>query len=269
MGELDDIPDREDDVASYLDTSAVEPIGLRQALCSLQFFGDDPYLSVQATNIDIVDRFIMQLEYDVLRRLHQDERTPGPEAAFLSAQSQMWIFAVYELLRTWRQRATDMIKWHDNGGLKKKLAALQEPQGFVHTGRNLRSRQLQEAIDDPRVIARLRDDKRLTHMAFRRLEFIRVSLAKHEVSGQKNSIATAPGYGRINLWCGSLEYQLENGMVILGTITRRDVADELRATNQKSALPTDDDIRSFDAFMDARPSDLAWDDNASGPGTDI
>ena len=30
---------------------------------------------------------------------------------FVSALSQMWVFAAYELLRTWRQRAREIMKW--------------------------------------------------------------------------------------------------------------------------------------------------------------
>lgn len=36
------------------------------------------------------------------------EKTPLPRALFVSALSQLWIFGVYELLRTWRQRCKDV-----------------------------------------------------------------------------------------------------------------------------------------------------------------
>src|SRR5690349_19058939 len=85
----------------------VSPHTLPDALRQLTLFGDDPYLSMQATNLGIVDTFCMQLESDLLRLYAQQERTP-PEGVFVSAQSQMWIFAAYEALRTWRQRAKDV-----------------------------------------------------------------------------------------------------------------------------------------------------------------
>lgn len=57
-----------------------------------------------------------------------------------------------------------------------------------------------------------------------------MALAKHEVSGGKpKAVAYAPGYGRINMECGALEYQMSNGPMILGNISRRDIADEIRA----------------------------------------
>jgi hypothetical protein len=119
------------------------------------------------------------------------------------AQSQMWIFAAYEVVRTWRQRAKEMIKWHDNGGLQLKLDTLEADQGFVHDGNLRRASMVREVIADPSIVGRLRDDLKRTHILFARMEYLRVSLAKHEVRGSANAPAMAPGYGRINAWCGA------------------------------------------------------------------
>lgn len=77
-------------------------------------------------------------------------------------------------------------------------------------------------------------------------------VAKHEIRGQKNSIALAPTYGRINRWCGSIDFELENDGAIMGTISRRDIADELRVI-PSLPVPKDGDIRSFDHFMRGPP----------------
>jgi hypothetical protein len=61
-------------------------------------------------------------------------------------------------------------------------------------------------------------------------------------------------YGRINQECGSLEYQMEMGQVIVRNISRRDIADELRAVNAR-VIPTEDDLRSFELSMNP-PSSL-------------
>jgi hypothetical protein len=58
----------------------------------------------------------------------------------------------------------------------------------------------------------------------------------------------APHYGRINSWCGALDYELNNGRYILGYINRRDIADSLRAIPSLS-VPNDEELGSFDAFM--------------------
>lgn len=246
-----------DDFPQYRDEEEIQVHELKDALGGLQLF-DDPRLEMQAFNLAVVDKFITQLEYDVLRRLNEDERTPFPETVFLSAQSQMWIFAAYEILRTWRERAKDVVKWHENGGLKLKIEALKKDLGFRHGGREIRARQLQNIINDPSLVTKIRDDLRRTHILFARLEYNRVSLAKHEVGGNKKSTAYAPGYGRISDWCGSLEYELENNGVILDKISRRDVADELRHLSQQDTPPTDEDLASFDAFMKLKgpPADL-------------
>jgi len=100
----------DDDLPNYRTADEIPSSEISVALSSLCFLGGDPYLAMQITGIAIVDQFIMGIEYDVLRELHETERTP-PATVFLSAQTQMWIFAVYELLRTWLEQAKDIIKW--------------------------------------------------------------------------------------------------------------------------------------------------------------
>lgn len=225
----------------------VDPSALPAALRSLELF-DDPYLSMQATNLGVVDQFCMTLE-DRLRQSHFDESpTRLPDAVFLSAQSQMWIFAAYEALRTWRQRAKEAIRWAENGGLAIKIADLRKDVGFRHTGRLIRANQLQRLIDQPIRIDKLRDDLRRVHIPYERMRLLRISLAKHEVAGAKE-IAVAPGYGRINMWTGAIDFELSRGRVILGTLSRLDVANELRAIGAMSEPPTLEDLESFDAFM--------------------
>ena len=173
----------------------------------------------------------------------------------------MWIFGAYELLRTWRERAQDVLKLHKNGGLKLKIEALRKDIGFRHVGRELQADQLQQVLDDSKIIAKIEEDIRLIHIPFARIEHLRVALAKHQVRGKSKKIAYAPGYGRINSWCGSLDYQLENNGVILGNISRRDIADELRALSNRTTLPSDDDLKSFDSFMEAARNPPDFSDN--------
>jgi hypothetical protein len=249
----DDIYDEDqDDTPEYRDSDEIKPSELSQAVSSLTLM-DDPYLRMQAFNLSVVDQFVMGLEYDVLRRLNSEDRTP-PEAMFLNALSQMWIFSAYELLRTWRQWVKEVLKLHDNGGLTLKIDALNKNLGFRHVGREIRADQLRAVLADPTAVAKIKEELRLTHIPFARIEFIRVTLAKHEVPGKGKSIAYAPGYGRINMWCGSLDYQLENNGAILGNISRRDIADELRLLSDRENLPTDEELDSFDVFMKGPPS---------------
>lgn len=246
-----------DDFPEYRSPSDIAPNELSGALQSLYLIGDDPYLRMQALNLSVVDQFIMKLEYETRRKLIDEERTPMPEAVFLSAQSQMWIFAAYEILRTWRERAKGVVKAFENGGLELKVEALEKELDFVHVGRQLRAMQLRRILEDPSIIQTIKIDLRRSHMAFARIEHLRVSLAKHEVSGKANSIAYDPGYGRINQWCGSLDYQLEQGAAILGTISRRDIAEDIRHIPASDDAPSDETIKSFDTYMRGPPSGSA------------
>lgn len=233
---------------------------LRVALDSLALFGGDPNFRNQAFNIALVDEFVMNLELKLLRQQFQEERTPVPEAAFVSAQSQMWIFAAYELMRTWRQRAKDVIKWSDNRGLEAKLAHLRRKTAYLHVGREWRAKQIEQVLANPDLVQRIRNDLRRTYIPFARMETVRVSIAKHEFRGQPNSVAQMPTHGRINRWSGSLDFEIENEGAVFGAISRRDIADILRDIPNLH-LPTDDEIRSFDDFMRGPPDDIDWDVN--------
>ena len=249
MHDTDAPNDAEDDTPVYLPPSEIDPSGLHTALCSLRLLGDDPFLRMQAFNLSIVDQFLTNLEYQVLNKLIDEESTPVPEASFLSAQSQMWIFATYELLRTWRQRTREMVKWAESGGLEQKLAVLEKDEGYMHFGRQYRASQIRAVLDDPSRIDAIKLDLKRTHILFTRLEAIRISLAKHEVRRKKGSVALRPGYGRINQWCGALDYEIENGRYSLGNINRRDIADEIRLVATDDSIPSDEAIKSFDTFM--------------------
>lgn len=239
--------DDQDDGPRYADIATLEGWEIPAALQGLTLFRD-PYLSMQAQNLAVVDHFLNDLERHVMKRLFLEDRTPIDDATFLNAQSQMWIFAAYEVMRTWRQRAKEIIKWHESGGLQMKLEALERDRGFIHDGDHRRAAIIREVIADPAIVQALRDDLKRTHIVFARMEYLRISLAKHEVPGKAKSLAVAPGYGRINQWCGALDYELGNGKYIMGYVNRRDIADDIRAIPNLE-VPTDENLASFDEYM--------------------
>ena len=196
----------------------------------------------------MIDDWLTSLEQGVLEALVREDGTPLPEAAFLSAQSQMWLFAAYELMRTWRQRCRDMIKWNESGGLDRKLSELEKNLGYLHFAREVRASQIRSAVENPQRMEAIGQDLKRTHFLFARLEALRISLAKHEVRRKKNAIAVQPGYGRINNWCGALDYEVGNGFYSIGPINRRDIADEIRVLVEGD-VPSDEDLTSFDAYM--------------------
>lgn len=240
-----------DDGPRYVDARKLNGSEIPAALSSLALF-DDPYLEMQGYNLGIVDGFLNNVERHVLNRLIDEERTPMDDAMFLNAQSQMWIFAAYEVMRTWRQRAKEVIKWHANGGLEMKLKSFEEGNAFRDLGAMRRADMLRDVIGNPNIVDGLKHDLKRTHVMFTRMQYLRVSLAKHEVSGRPKSIPMAPGYGRINMWCGSLDYELSNSKYILGYMSRRDIADDIRAI-PSLPMPSDENLESFDAHMKGPP----------------
>jgi hypothetical protein len=105
MEEPDDYSDdHDDDIPDYRDPDEIDATELSLALDTLRLLGDDLFMRTQAFNLSLVDHFIMQLELQLLRARFKEEKGSFTNNAFLSAQTQMWIFAAYELLRTWRAR---------------------------------------------------------------------------------------------------------------------------------------------------------------------
>jgi hypothetical protein len=225
---------------------------LPQSLGRLALFDGDPYLNMQATNLGLIDRWLIDMEKSVQRELISQEHTPT-STIFLSAVTQMWLFATYELMRTWRQRAKEVIKLVENSGLELKINALEEELGYQHFGRDLRAMQLREVQENPELAVKIEKDLRRTHITFAQLEFLRIALAKHEVRGRPNMIAIAPGYARIDDWTGSLTYELSNGRDIMGYISRRDVSDAIRAIAHDSEPQNSEKLAEFDRFMKGPP----------------
>ena len=134
---------------------------LAQALQSLPILGDDLYLRMQALNLGIVDEYLRQSERDLLSLYMREERTPTPEAVFVSAQSQLWIFGLYELLRTWRQRARELLAFasdfaavdppNHESWLEEHRSALQSRSASLPEFDGMEWTPFQDIVDDPPV----------------------------------------------------------------------------------------------------------------------
>lgn len=235
MDLMDSVPYSSFKEIDFTATSA----GLRSLL-----LGGGPDLSFQAMNIGIVDKFITQLEYDLLKTQFEEERTPVEKAVFVSAQSQMWIFAVYELLRTWRGQAKNVLKWSEMGILEKMRDGVEE--GILNLSSVVRKAQIQAFIDDSTQLKLLARDYTRTDTIFYLAEAIRIRLAKHELpkGGGNSRYPRAPTHGTINRWCGALDYELDDGVkTTFGMVNRRDIAEGLRhlALNED---PQDEETRN-------------------------
>lgn len=241
--------DEPDDQPRYRDVSEIGTSEIYDALTSLAGFAGNPYLAMQASQLCLVDNSLNALEQEVMRHQFDDE-PPRGKIALLGALSPMWIYAAYELQRTWRQRCEEVIKLAENAGIDLKATHLERDLGYRHYDRELRAQQLRDAKSRPELVEQMRLDLRRTEMGFTTLEFIRVALAKHEVSkkGAKKPIAFAPGLARINRWCGSMEYELSNGGAIISYVTRRDIAETIRFIPEAES-PSDEDLAGFRAYM--------------------
>jgi len=239
--------DEPDDGRDWVDAADIHPGALPAALRSLTLLGDDPFLSMQATNLGLVDAFLNHLESQLMRARMMEEGTPL-DTAFVAAQSQMWIFAAYELLRTWKQRAKDTIKLIKSGRVEARLAQLERPLGYRHTAREIRAHQLRTIAALPNALDTLDADLRRIHVTFGLMEALRMALAKHEVPKVRDSVAFAPGYGRINMWNGSIDFEISVDAGILGTTSHRELADGFRVMFD-TPPQTWEELAEFDEYL--------------------
>lgn len=220
------------------DANTDSNLSISQAFQTLPFFADDLYLAMQATNLELVDTSLEDLEAALLAEYMELERTPSMSTMFVSALSQLWLFGVYELLRTWRQRAKEVLRWHNQlqsqpVGEREKLLAGKRRE-IEHRSANPEWAVVEHWSSYERVASEISLGEEVgraidrTELVYKRIEAFRVALAKHELPGSKGSFAMAPGYGRIDLSTGSITWRVILRGNEVDSISRREIAEELR-----------------------------------------
>jgi hypothetical protein len=199
----------------------------------LPFFEDDIYLGMQAMNVGIADSVITEREYALLRELFELEKTPLESAMAVSALSQMWVYGLYEVLRMWRDRRYQFEKLRSNGGIDPKIDSMPDDDPLNITV-EIRKKQLLRFKDDPKYREDIESTWLKLEPIYRMTELFRINLAKHCAPGKDGAIPRAPGYGRINHWCGAMDYELIEKDGYYSIMNRRDIADALRACLKKA-----------------------------------
>ncbi|CAI3802556.1 hypothetical protein [Rheinheimera sp. MM224] len=194
----------------------------------LPFFEDDLWLGMQAMNVGIVDSIITEHEYALLREYFEIEKTPMESALAVSALSQMWVYNLYEVLRMWRDRKFQFNKLFVNGGIEPKLNDLPDDE-LGNLTIDVRRRQLETYRDSEEYRERINKTWDGLEPIYRMVELFRMNLAKHCAPGKDGVIPRAPGYGRINNWCGAMDYELVDSDGYYHYMNRRNIADALRS----------------------------------------
>lgn len=196
-------------------------------LRQLPLFDDDMWLGMQAMNVGLVDMVVTQHELELLDEYMEIERTPTQSALTVSALSQMWVYGLYEVLRLWRDRRYQLRKLYDNSGIDLKLASM-PPAGEINLAAHFRRAQLERYKTDAQYRDSIDHAWDRLEPIFRMVELFRMNLAKHSVPGAGTAIPRSPGYGRINMMCGSMTYELLDKDGFTHFSNRRDIADQLR-----------------------------------------
>jgi hypothetical protein len=208
---------------------------------------DDLWLGMQAQNIAIVDSIIRHFEQQALQHYYANDSFSIADLAPLSAMSQMWVFALYEFLRTWLQRASKLI------GYSEKLATQKTPEEREAYMQKITDETKERAkhiriapnyyakhvgrVGNAEFIKDIREYRDEIKHLFRHVEAIRLPLAKHEMAGSKNErfMAEAPGYGRVDTLTGSMYWQINLGDGYVDVINRHKLADAFMSMKRAMA----------------------------------
>jgi hypothetical protein len=179
---------------------------------------DDLWLGMQARNIAIVDQTVIRdIEREALAAFAERDKTPSDILLVLSALSQMWIFSLYEFLRTWRQRADEFLKIGNEisklpdsertAFIAKAVRKAEEKEKFILVAPKFYSEHVAQ-LSDTSFIAALIAYRDKTEHLFRSVEALRMNIAKHEVPKTDGYIAEAPGYARMSYHTGALYWHV-------------------------------------------------------------
>jgi len=193
----------------------------------LPFYEDDLYLGMQAMNIGISDSVITDFEYALLREYIEIEKTPVDTALAVSALSQMWVYGLYEVFRLWRDRKYQFNKLFINGGIDLKIRDMPDDD-LINLTIETRKTQLTRYKEDPKYRKEIDDAWDKIEPVYRMIELYRINLSKHSAPGKDSVMPRAPGYGRINKCCGSMDCELIQKDNSYTVMNRRDIADALR-----------------------------------------
>jgi hypothetical protein len=165
-----------------------------------------PYLATQATSIGVVDRHIESLEIQLFREYMETDRTPY-WALLVVALSQMWVFSLYELLRTWRQMAGEVCSFaadlakldgkERDARIARERARIDKAQSHVHMPDRSYDACFEEVVKDTKYGDRVNEALNAIEPVFREIEALRITVGKHEVP-KSGFRAEAPGYGRLD-----------------------------------------------------------------------
>lgn len=218
---------------------------LLDVIQSLPLIRENVFLNMQAQQVAVLDQHVSAHEASFLGLWEEREKFPAMESMFLIAVSQCWVFSLYELLRTWRQLGRECIAHADEaqrvGGAsdaqeritalrQRRLANLERPEASEGMQEAYYVRFLERAASEPEFVANLKWSIERVEPVFRRLEALRITLAKHEVAKTAGSGRTyMPPYARGDSSTGSMMWLIEDKDGGSEFVSRRSIADSVRA----------------------------------------
>jgi len=193
------------------------------------------FLLMQANNLGLVDEMIEDMERQLLQEYVERERTPHPTFDKVSALSQLWVFGVFQKLL----QIADRVRYLPREQREAQIASHREELPLWHY------RSLVQAATDESQADRIRTALSRLERPFRRVEALRVNLAKHEMPihempkprRRTGPAALGAGYGRIDSATGSIWWMVPLRDHEVDALSRRDIARECRKLGNSRPVP--------------------------------
>lgn len=203
------------------------------ALRGLPIVEDDFYLGSQVLHLGVASSVIEQFEGDLMREYWRDDHVSPDRFMVVASLSQLWVFGVYEVLRTWRQRVQSVLKFVANlpteptarhSSIAAKKADVEGRYSHPDLVHDIHADVYERAARDAAYVTRLRGCLHRSERSFRRIEALRVNIAKHEVPKVNgDSYIVGPGSSRIDTVTGTLQWQVDLGNREVDMVSRASV----------------------------------------------
>ena len=213
---------------------------LLDVLTALPLF-DSVFLQMQAQNVAVVHAHLASLEDEMVHEYDERGQIPHKTVALVSSLGQMWIFALYEVLRTWRQMVNELLSYRK--GLdpipgqpsveekRAKLGSKREASYHPAVSEELLDTTYNEAFRqvarDGTYAQQLESALAAVTPVLGRIADLRVALAKHELPGIRGVKAYGTDHAKIDVESRSLLWMVERKDGTSEPTSRRGLVKEL------------------------------------------
>lgn len=250
----------------WFSEEAFDPWRLNTALNKLVLLESAPDLAQRAFNAARMDAALTSSEEAVLRLMLKEERPPVEETLLLSAQSQIWVAYMSELLHTWQQTVVDIAELAETSVLEEEIEALEklelsssaqarQPQskraGYKSTYKSTQRKLTQHRLRVLKAAAREENLAQRIGQGLRKTKEISAQIDALRAAMERGDRLRTGDRGAMPVIWREEEISPETGSLIWVIADEADKADETSPVRRLSRRDIADALRALDAALDA------------------